>query len=275
MILIADSGSTKTDWVSLDKSFQTQTKGFNPHVVNSEFISNELMNTAITGVASKVESVYFYGAGASSEPMKNVIRKGLQGVFTIATLHIEHDLLGAARATYNGKPQVSSILGTGSNSCWHNGTELQQHHPSLGYLLGDEGSGRHLGGKLLRAYLYKQLPQELTEAFLNLYEPEGKDFVTHLYRQELPNRYLASFAPFVFEHKKHPFIKNLILESFTEFAQIHLSCYQQPNLEYNFIGSIAHYFKEELTEVLEKENLSMGQVILKPIEGLVEYHKKF
>lgn len=275
MILVADSGSTKTDWKELNSGTEFETAGFNPHVIGQDFITNQLSETDFFKQHSSViQSIHFYGAGCSSDFLCNVVKSGIQKVTSNADISIYHDLLGAARATWNGSTAVTSILGTGSNSCWYDGNEIVQSKPSLGFILGDEGSGRDLGGRLVRGYLYDEMPSDLKSLFESAFPNESQELITKLYAQERPNRFLASFVPFILANRNNQYIEQMVKATFQSFVSTHLLPYMEKgDFPYHFIGSIAHYFKNELELVLDKNNLKLGRVIQKPIDGLTNYHR--
>ena len=213
--------------------------------------------------------------GCTSEYLNSIVELGISRATDLKKINIMHDLLGSARATWNGNPGVTSILGTGSSTCFYDGKDLSTLKPSLGYILGDEGGGRDLGGEWLKAVLYKDAPLDLIEQFYEKYNPKREDFVTLLYKQSRPNRFLAGFAPFLLENKAHPFVHDLIFDSLRKFARIHLLPYRKlGEYQFHFVGSIAHYFEDLLNEVLLKEGLQPGTVLQKPIDGLVIYHSE-
>jgi N-acetylglucosamine kinase-like BadF-type ATPase len=280
MILIADSGSTKTDWVLLNSNgqilFETQTAVLNPQIINQDFILTQLNNSKhLTEIRNSAVELYFYGAGCSSVDKIETIYSGLKTFFNSAKIEVQHDLMGAAKAVWKGHVQLVGILGTGSNLCWFNGKEISQHKPSLGYLLGDEGSGNKLGGLLYRAIVHKTAPQIIINEFTHEFNSNKKDLVSELYNQPQPNKYLASFVPFIKSHSSHPFIKELIFINFEGFVETYILPFEDyKELETHFIGSIAYHFKQELQVVFQKWDLQLGGIIARPIEGLIEYHKK-
>jgi glucosamine kinase len=277
MILVIDSGSTKSDWVLIKDGKSNQrfeTIGFNPLFHDSAFIAENIQhNPELIKIASAIQAVYFYGAACSSSERKTVVSKGLQAFFINATISVEHDLAAAAFATYNGSPSIACILGTGSNSCYFDGNHVSQMIPSLGFILGDEGSGSFFGKKLLSAFLYHHLPEELNIAFQKKYGLNKEIIFDKVYKQPNVNVFLASFMPFYREHKNHPFCHKILVDGLELFLQTHVACY--PNnkiLPIHFVGSVAYHFESELKQAAQNTGVLMGEIIHKPIDGLVRYH---
>lgn len=281
MLLIADSGSTKCDWVLMNfqgkKISETSTTGLNPYFHNEDMVEGALMlNSELMSVAGTVQYIYFYGAGSSSPEMCDVIRRGLKRIFKHADIHVEHDLLGSAMATYDGRPCISCIIGTGSNSCYFDGKEVFEEVPSLAYILGDEASGSYFGKILLREYFYKKLPEDLRIAFEKEFHLTKEQMLQKLYREPGPNTWLASFMRFIAAHAGHPTIKLWIVEGIRHFIQIHVKCFSNwREVPVHFVGSIGHIFKNYLEEACSLEEVTLGRVIQKPIDGLAEYHLRF
>ena len=280
MILVADSGSTKADWALIQNDgsvIQAHTMGLNPYFHGPDKVESVLREQEFTRTVpvQEVEALYFYGAGCPDDHFCSIMRAGLERVFTRAKIEVEHDLLGAARATCGRKPGISGILGTGSNSCRYDGNRVIDNIPALGHVLGDDGGGVHLGRLILRAWYYRELPPELEQDF-NATWPEGKDAVMHrIYGGEGQNVHIAKFAGFLVKHREHPFARSLIDSAFREFAVRQLKKYQgwQEN-EVNLVGSIAELLSKELREVFTSEGLRTGRIIRKPIDSLVEFHRE-
>jgi glucosamine kinase len=277
MLVIADSGSSKADWrflTHLGEQVEISTPGFNPVFHNEDFILNECNERFSSRV--RIESnaqVYFYGSGCWDLPRKKVIVNALKPLFPQGHVNVFHDLIGAARATCGDQPGISCILGTGSNSCVFDGNEITDGVTNLGYLLGDEGSGTHLGKAIIQAYFYRELPQDLIEEF-SQYIPGGKtQILDTIYKGESPNQFLASFSPFLHKHQNHPFISDLIQNSFGVFLDRHVCKYEgYQKLPVHFVGSIAFHFREILKKAMEERGLKVGKIIKKPIDGLVHFH---
>lgn len=276
MILIADSGSTKTDWRLISNSIEISqhiTKGLNPYHLSETQISEEVFVLSKKIDAAKISALFFYGAGCSTETKKQNVKNALQKIFVNANIEVEHDLLAAARATCLNEKGMAAILGTGANSCLFNGKEIIENIPSLGYLLGDEGSGAYMGRKLLIQYLQQELPKDLMEAFKKNYPFSLEQILDSVYKLSMPSRYLASFAPFLLQHKNHPHIRLLIENAFQLFFTRYICKYTNYHtLPLHFVGSVAFYHHEALQYVAEKNNVRIGKIIEKPIAGLVLYH---
>ncbi|MDO5510901.1 MAG: ATPase [Weeksellaceae bacterium] len=281
MIAIVDSGSTKSDWVVLENDFEevfrANTIGFNPYFINSEEIEQELRkNEDLMGVAERLEKVFFYGAGCSSESLRKVVQVAFDKVFVNAKNVIDHDLKAAAYAAYDGKPAVVCILGTGSNSCYFDGESIYEATPSLAYILGDEGSGNHLGRELVKAYFTNKLPENLHKAFDERYNLSIEKLNKNVYDNKFANAYLATFSRFVADYKSEPFIMQIIYRCLSDFFYAQVLPYPQiKEAEINFIGSVAHYYEDTLRAVAAEYNLRVGEIVTKPINNLVRYHKQY
>ena len=281
MIAIADSGSTKTDWVilgdDLNEVFRTSTIGFNPYFVTSQDICEELQkNEDFAPYVNDFTKVFFYGAGTSSPVMHEVVEKGLRAFFTNAEFVIDHDLLAACYATYMGKPAMVCILGTGSNSCYFDGNTMREETKSLAYILGDEGSGNDLGKRVLRAFYTKKMPPHLAKAFDDYYKLSVDELNKNVYQNKFANTYLASFNKFVVEHKNDPFIQKIIYDAMSSFIEYQIMPYEEArHSELNFIGSIAHIYEDVIRSVAAEYHLTIGHIIRKPIDNLVGYHKNY
>lgn len=278
MILVTDSGSTKTDWRWHDadnNQHQAHSAGYNPFHVDAAFIARDIGNcTAISDMASSVSAVYFYGAGCSAEPQRKMLSEVLKSVFINAAIDVQHDLLGAARAVYQGEPCYVSILGTGSNCSFFDGISVASRLPSLGFLLGDEASGNWFGKQVLRDFFYQRLPLDLAldlDESLRLHLPETLD---RLYHQPRPNAFLASVMPVLYRHRSNPYVQQLLHAGFSRFIELHLLPFEPDENPCHFVGSVAWYFKEELTQAMSFYNLETGQIIQAPIVPLLEFHEK-
>lgn len=281
MILIADSGSTKTDWALLHtkapKPLFSLSKGLNPFFVNSEQVTQALENTFSEEQLLKIKQVYFYGAGCSTFDSKKIIHSGIEQVCKNAEIEIQHDLLAAARALIGNKSGIACILGTGSNACVYNGKNITEEAVSFGFMLGDEGSGNHFGRLLLKAIFTQKAPKEIIDAFKKDYpQLDLSQLLNHLYNQEFPNRFLASFSPFIKKHKDNSFIQSVIKQSFEEFLDYFILPLWNTNKEkIHFQGSIAWNYQDILKEILKKHQMECGYFIKRPIEALANYHKEF
>ncbi|MFT4666888.1 MAG: glucosamine kinase [Polaribacter sp.] len=277
MIAIVDSGSTKADWHVLHKNGDIEsesTTGFNPFFQDTQYIFNSL-SQQLNGAhwMSQLTEVHYYGAGCSDDFRCEIVAEALRSLFPQASVHVEHDILASARATCGAKPGIACILGTGSNSCLYDGNKLIDNVTNLGYLLGDEGSGGHLGKKLLQGYFYRELPEDIKYDFETNFSIKGREFLNEVYGHEKPNVYLASFAKFISNHKEHFYIQNMVNQTFGEFLDRHVRKYQgHSNLPVHFVGSVAFHFKDILRIAMRERNLKMGIVIKKPINNLAQYH---
>ncbi|MGI4735483.1 MAG: hypothetical protein ACRYG7_09910 [Janthinobacterium lividum] len=280
MILIADGGSTKTSWCQLSDTGQRvyfNTEGYNPDFVNTAFIVASLTkNLPDTLPCEEVREIYFYGAGVSSAAKAEVIAAAMRQIFTGANkVEVTEDLLAAARALLGHEPGFAAILGTGTNSCIYDGQKITHNVDSLGYFLGDEGSGSFLGKRLLRDYLRGLLPDGLQEALKEDYQLGSRnDIIDRLYNQPLPNRFLASFAKFAYDHNNVSYCRQIVVEAFEAFFQnivLHYPGYQ--DLTFNCIGSVGYNFRDALTQVANGHGMQVGKIIRSPIDDLVSFHE--
>jgi N-acetylglucosamine kinase-like BadF-type ATPase len=281
MIFVVDSGSTKTDWIALDDSgevlFSTQTLGLNPQVLPSAILTERIINNYdLYQNREKVSHVYFYGAGCGVESPVRRIEKVFSEIFASSKFSILEDTYAAVYATTRpNNPAIVCILGTGSNCTYFDGKEIEQRTTSLGYVLMDEASGNFYGKQLIRAYYFKTMPEILAKKFEDQYDLSPDQIKENVYRRENPNTYLAKFAKFIIEHKEFTEMKTIIEDGLQRFIfhQI-LQFDDAKEVPIHFIGSIAHYLKDEIDEALKKNGLSLGNVVKRPIDGLVEHHRK-
>lgn len=275
MLLVADSGSTKTQWMG-DNNLRFETIGFNPFFHSSESILSELeKQPSFKEQSVQFTKVIFYGAGCSSDKRKQVIYNALSAFFPNATIEVGHDMDASAYSTYMGRPTISCIIGTGSNSCLFDGTSCTEVVPSLGYILGDEGSGGFFGKKLLIAYLYNQLPEATHQILRDKYELTKEKIFDAVYKKPHANVYMASFAKVLSESPDRQYINALVKAGMTDFVKQHVCCY--PNYQQypvSFVGSISFYFADIIKEVLNEFGCEVGVIIKDPIERLYEWHKK-
>lgn len=277
MILIADSGSTKTDWRLIDGDqniHQAQTIGLNPYFVTDEQILSTLQNGPLKlFTAAEIRKVYFYGSGISNAQLTERMERVLKSHYRLAEVYVEHDLLGAARALCKDQPGIATILGTGMNSCAYDGEHIVAHVPSLGYVLGDEGSGAHLGKKWAKAYLSEKAPKALCEAFFKGYGVDRDLILERVYSVERPNRFLASFVPFLRENLGDPFVLKMVKEAFAIFFDDYILQYpQHKEWPLNLCGSIGYHFHHVLNIMAEERDITFGNVIQTPIAALTLYH---
>ncbi len=278
MILIADSGSTKTHWCLMTASGQSSEffmDGINPFYQTADAIKNSVSNQLLPQMshlmwAGKITHIYFYGAGCTPEKIP-VLKSALEGIFKSAVVEVYSDMVGAACGLLGHSEGVACILGTGANSCLWNGKEIVKNVPALGFILGDEGSGAVLGKRLVADLLKNQLSDELKDKFLTQYGITAADIIENVYRKPFPNRYLASLSKFCAENIDNPLIYKLVYDHFDYFAKRILT--QYPALPIGFIGSIAYYYQDVLKKVLADNGFSVAQILQSPMEGLKEYHK--
>lgn len=277
MIIIADSGSTKTDWClgrTKADSRIVRTEGINPFHQTSDEISRLIASSLMphTGSASRITNIFFYGAGCTPEKCGSV-KDTLSAHFPQADIRVDSDLLGAARALCGTKAGIACILGTGSNSCTYDGEKITDHIPPLGYILGDEGSGAALGKRFVGDCLKRQLPNDLCQSFLKEYQLTTALVQEKVYRQPLANRFLASLTPFLHTHRHRPEIHALLIGCFSDFFRRNVMSYRAyPDLPIHFTGSIAFHFEEEVKEAATSLGISVGRTLKSPMEGLKEYH---
>ena len=281
MILIAESGSTKCDWVVLNSDGtehnRFSTMGFNPYFHSASFIHEELSeHHVVKTICNEVEFVYFYGAGASSESLQDIVKEGLEQVLPNAQVTVDHDLVASAYSTYTGEPAITCIIGTGSNSCYFDGETVSEEVPALAYILGDEGSASFIGKRLVADFLYKKLPAELAQDFFNTYQLDKDEIITSVYNKPNANVYLASFSRFAGKHMDSPYVKQIVREGFAKFADTHIACFDNyKEVPVHFVGSVGAIFHEILEEVLEEREMRLGQIMRKPVDGLIKYHLEF
>lgn len=302
MILIADSGSTKTAWCLLGKDTAHRqtiyTQGINPFHQNEEDICAILRHELYPLIADQsdhISHIHFYGAGCTKEKSPIVADALRNAINSIARISVESDMLGAARGVCGHQKGIVCILGTGSNSCYYDGRNLHQDIPALGYILGDEGSGAYIGRRLVGDILKRQLPEDIQQQFFEETKETQENIIQKVYRAPFPNRYLASLSPFCHRHRTHPSIHTLLLDCFSQFfirnilptqqqhpilsqtQQLHptISPTQPPppiSLPVHFVGSIAYHYQSELTEVAHTYGIQLGTIVQSPLEGLAEYH---
>ena len=280
MILIADGGSTKADWIALDNDknevFRVRTLGLNPAVVTQNELRNRIVNMfQLMDVQAEVTEIHFYGAGCGTPKPSAILKSVLETVFIHAKVNIAEDMLAAVYAASGNKPAIVCILGTGSNSCYYDGTTMHMNTVSLGYSVMDEASGNYFGKLLLREYFYGKMPKRIAKKFEEVYDLDADVIKYHLYKQPNPNRYLASFAKFMFEFKEDKYIKKIIKRGFQEFFKYRVLPFgKTTDTPIYFIGSIAFYFSEILKKVAKKNHLSVTGILQRPIDNLLDFHKK-
>ena len=276
MMLIADSGSTKTDWcVILDNTpiKRIGTKGLNPFFQSEEEIQQELTHSLLPQLPEgTIDSVYFYGAGCTPEKAPTLRRAIADSLPVVGNIKAYSDMLAAARGLCGREAGITCILGTGSNSCFYDGKEIVNHISPLGFILGDEGSGAVLGKLLVGDILKNQLSPAIKEVFLKQFDLTVPEIIDRVYRQPFPNRFLASLSPIRAQHLEEPGIRQLVLGSFIAFLRRNVMQYDYTQYPAHFIGSVAHCYKEILQEAAQETGIRIGKILQSPMEGLIQYH---
>ena len=278
MILIADSGGSKTDWrlvLQDGKIEQASSPGFNPYYQPIEDLKKIVQEILLPKIPKneKVKEIYFYGAGVSSEKNQLSIKTAFLEFFPQSQIEIGWDLLAAARALCGNEPGIACIMGTGSNSCLYDGKNIIDNVANLGWILADEGSGANIGRKFLVDYLRKKLPDNLAKQFHARFPLSCEEFLEKVYQEEKPSAFLASFARFIFQHLKEPYCYQLIYSSFAEFYENNVMKYENyQNLKVHFTGSIAFYFSDILRQVANDKGITVKNILEGPIAGLTLYH---
>ncbi len=274
--LIADSGATKCEWCLLQdgKKKTILTQGISPYFLNTVQIIELLQKELLPKLkGSKINEVYFYGTGLSNANNVPIIKSAFKKLFPVAKVEINTDILAAARALCGKQKGIACILGTGSNSCFYNGKKIIKNSPGLGYILGDEGSGAYLGKKVVQYYLYNTFDADLMSRFDAKFTTNKVEILENVYKQPLANRYLASFTVFLAENRGHYMIENIIEDGLNDFFFTHLYKFRESwIMPINFIGSVAFGFKDILKELCNTYELELGNVLKKPMDGLVKYH---
>ncbi len=281
MILIADSGSTKTDWIlwvpKTNEVFKYKTKGLNPYFTKSSEITEEMFEHFAADDLEQLEEIFFYGSGCGSIDSKSIVFEGINNACKNATIHIEHDLMASARALLGKKKGIACILGTGSNACLYDGEFVTNEAVSFGYIMGDEGSGNHLGRMLLKAIFNGKAPAEVVEDFKQKYPHlDLSRLLDQLYNLPNPNRFLASFSPFILSHQKNDFVISLIESSFNQFLdEFVIDLNDDKSLPISFQGSIAWTYRTILDKVLTERGYMLGNIIKQPIDTLLDFHQNY
>jgi len=280
MILITDGGSTKCDWILLDQKgdvvLKTRTKGLNPAVVPEENIRERILaNQDLLPFVTKITVVDFFGAGCGTKTPIRLLTRILSEIFPLATVSVNEDMVAAVYAATT-KPGIVCILGTGSNSCYFDGTHIHNGIESLGYSLMDEASGNYFGKRLIRDYFYKKMPSQLALKFENKFNLDPDEIKNHLYKRHNPNMYLASFAEFIFTSKEvNGYFYKLITEGMLKFIEYRILCFKESqNVPIHFIGSIAHFSEDIIKDCMKPYNLELGNIIRRPIDGLIDYYRQ-
>ena len=278
MILIADSGSSKTDWRVIDDNgniSQFRTIGFNPFYQTAEQMEEGMKTIELTALIGKISKVYFYGAGCTSEKNNTVVANTLNKMFESAIVRVDHDLMAAARATCGHLPGIACILGTGSNSGDYDGQQIISNRPSPGYLLGDEGGGSYIGQQFLKDFIYDDMPERIRAIAIQEYQLTNLGIQENVYQKPFPNRYMAGFCGFITRNKSDPYCYLLFYNGFKDFFARHVMRYKDyRSKKVNFVGSIAYYNSDVLRKVASDLGIQVNIILETPIAGLTLYHKE-
>lgn len=276
MVLIADSGSTKCDWIlceSIEKEpIRIKTKGLNPAIITKKQFEKVISKSEeLSKYKNQVTAIRFFGAGCGTKRSQKKVNAILESYFENATAETSEDTMAAVMATTT-EPAVVCILGTGSNCCYFDGKNIHLKTPALGYILMDEGSGNYFGKMLLRAYYYDKMPMDLRTLFESEFDLKEKELIKGLYKSVTPNKYLASFAPFLFQHEAHPFSQKVIYEGMKVFVDNHVLKYRETlkHVPIHFVGSIAYYAQNYIKEALKERGIKSAKFIKSPIDNIIK-----
>ncbi|KEO72916.1 N-acetylglucosamine kinase [Anditalea andensis] len=278
MILIADSGSSKTDWRYIDEDGnigQIKTVGFNPYYQGLEEMIKALQLKDLFAISDKVSGIFYYGAGCSNPKNREIVKNALLSIFPSADIHVDHDLLAAARATCGKNMGIACILGTGSNSCDYDGEYIIATRPSPGYILGDEGGGAYIGRQFLHDYIYDEMPYHIKEKVTKEYNLSALEIQENVYQKPFPGRYMATFCHFLYANKKDPYCYGLFHKAFHDFFAKHVMHYDDfQSKPVSFVGSIAYHNSDILRKTALELGIHIHMTISSPIAGLTLYHKE-
>ncbi|MFD2565606.1 BadF/BadG/BcrA/BcrD ATPase family protein [Aquimarina rubra] len=278
MILIADGGSTKCDWILLDESgeivFKTRTEGLNPAVFEKSLLEKRVRaNAELTSYSASIGAVHFYGAGCGTPKPAAMLKKIFEDFFTNADVVVREDMVAAVYAATT-EPGIVCILGTGSNSCYFDGDDIHMAVDSLGYILMDEASGNYFGKRLIRDYYYKRMPPEVAAEFEKRFDLSSDVIKENLYKKDNPNTYLASFAEFIFTSERNGYFYKIITEGIQEFVETRVLCFPEAqNVPVHFIGSIAHFSEDIIRAAVWPYHLTVGNIVRRPIDGIIDYYR--
>ncbi|SIO21763.1 N-acetylglucosamine kinase [Algoriphagus halophilus] len=278
MILIADSGSSKTDWRVIGKNgkiSQYRGVGFNPYYQTSEEMATHMRHEFLMNLENEIKEIYYYGAGCSVDSRKEEVAQALRTIFPKAKIAVDHDLAAAAKATCGHQEGIACILGTGSNSCDYDGEKIIDTRPAPGFILGDQGGGGYVGRKFLMDFINDEMPIAIKEELEDKLKLNATTIQEHVYRQPFPNRYMASFCRFITEHKSDPYCYMLYYNAFIDFFKVHVMKYQNyRDKQVNFVGSIAYYNSDILRKAASDSQITTNIIIESPISGLTLYHQE-
>ncbi len=279
MILLADGGSTKCDWILLDESgeivFKTRTEGLNPAVFEKSLLEERIRaNKELSSYREKIDIVNFYGAGCGTKKPAAMLKKVFEDFFVNASeIVVKEDMVAAVYAATT-EPGIVCILGTGSNSCYYDGDNIHMAVDSLGYILMDEASGNYFGKRLIRDYYYKRMPQEVALEFEKRFDLSSDAIKENLYKKDNPNTYLASFAEFIFTSERNGYFYKIVTEGIQEFVENRVLCFPEAqNVPIHFIGSIAHFSEDIIRAAVWPYHLTVGNIVRRPIDGIIDYYR--
>ncbi|SNR62602.1 N-acetylglucosamine kinase [Lutibacter flavus] len=279
MILIADGGSTKADWILLDKSgeqlLKTRTGGLNPAVSSEDLMLKRIQeNEDLSKYKDKITNVYFYGAGCGTEKPTLLLKSVFESFFINALVEVKEDTYAATYAVTT-EPGIVCILGTGSNSSYFDGTDVINGVPSLGFILMDEASGNYFGKRLIRDYYYKRMPKKSAKKFETQFDLEADTIKRNIYKENNPNTYLANFAEFIFRNERNSYSDKVLEKGINVFFKTRILTYKEvKTVPVHFVGSIAFFAKDIIEKVAKKYNVQLGKIVRRPIDGLIEYHRE-
>jgi N-acetylglucosamine kinase-like BadF-type ATPase len=276
-MLIADSGSTKTEWCVLAPNGNTRikTQGISPYFLNTKDICKLLENDLLPQIADpkKINAIYYYGTGCTAPVMNKIVEDALVTLFPSAKINIAYDLVAAAHALCGKSKGIACVLGTGSSSGYYNGSEIERDIPGLGYILGDEGSGAYLGKLLCTSFLYGRLDEKLSLDFSSAFKVSKDSLLEKIYSSPHANRLLASFSIFLSENRSHPMIEAIIKRGLGDFFSVHISSYtESKKYPVHFTGSIAWHYADMIRVICDEYGFECGKIIKEPMDGLLEYH---
>ncbi|MFC0263890.1 N-acetylglucosamine kinase [Fontibacter flavus] len=278
MILIADSGASKTDWRLIrntGKIEQHRGIGFNPNYQTAAEMASELQDEFLLGISHEVDTIYYYGSGCGTPKNRLQVEKALRSIFKIQEINVDHDMMAAARATCGHEAGIACILGTGSNSCDYDGEIIIDKRPAPGYILGDEGGGAYIGRKFLADFIHEDMPNKIREQMLDRFQLDYQTIIENVYQRPFPGRYMASFCRFISENKSDPYCYMLYYNAFQDFFRKHVMKYKDyKNKPVNFVGSIAFYNSDILRNAAFDAEIQVNLIIESPIAGLTLYHQK-
>ena len=278
MIIVADSGSTKTTWMEITTGNKTVTEGLNPHFTSDEQILSACHDVSKNFQLSTLNSqlsLYFYGAGCGNVEQRQRMKKMLSAGFCTGDIHVETDMLGACHSVSGDQASIVAILGTGSNACYYDGTKIVCQPTSTGYVMGDNGSANHVGRILLNDYLTQKMPNEVRQLFYNCFQKSDDQLIDAVYHQPNPNRFLASLAPFAVNNETYDYCRNVLHEALYDWyheplATLRKRCNYQEG-EINLVGGFAKAIELRIRDLFSNDALHVGTVVADPIDGLAEY----